>query len=186
MPARLTSPAADIFTYLAPEMPFMSRVVLANRWLFDPLLLSRLKRAPTTNALIRTTIAPTIIQGGDKPNVLPSEARATVDFRILPGDTVEAVIGHVRATIDDPDVTVRQVGSEQSKPSPVSKAAGPGFTALRDSIHQVFPDVLVAPGLVIGRTDTRHYVRLAENSYRFIPMRLGATDSSASKSLAST
>ena len=176
MPARLDSPVADMFTYLAPEMPFTWRVVLANRWLFNPWLLSRLERRPATNASIRTTTAATIIQGGIKANVLPSRATAVIDFLILPGDTIEAVTEHVRATIDDPDITIRQVASEPSEPSPVAKVEASSFTLLRKTIHQVFTDVVVAPGLVIGRTDSRRYAGLADNSYRFLPMRLGPED----------
>jgi carboxypeptidase PM20D1 len=99
-----------------------------------------------------------------------------VNFRILPGDTVASVIEHVHATIDDQDVTVRRVGNEPSDPTPVSDSQAESFTALRKTIHQVFPDVVVAPGLVIGRTDSRRYVKVAENSYRFLPMRLGRED----------
>ena len=176
MPARLDSPVTDMFAYLAPEMPFAWRVVFANRWLFNPWLVPRLEEIQATNALVRTTTAPTVIQGGVKSNVLPSSARAVVDFRILPGDTVTSVIEHVRATIDDPDITIRQMGREPSEPSPVSRVAASSFTALRKTIHQVFPDVVVAPGLVIGRTDSRRYAKLADNSYRFLPMRLAPED----------
>ena len=176
MPARLDSPVTDMFAYLAPEMPFAWRVVFANRWLFNPWLVPRLEEIQATNALVRTTTAPTVIQGGVKSNVLPSSARAVVDFRILPGDTVTSVIEHVRATIDDPDITIRQMGREPSVPSPVSRVAASSFTALRKTIHQVFPDVVVAPGLVIGRTDSRRYAKLADNSYRFLPMRLAPED----------
>jgi carboxypeptidase PM20D1 len=176
MPSRLESPTVDMFAYLAPEMPFARRIALANLWLFEPWLISRLEDTPAVNALIRTTTAPTIIQGGVKSNVLPSEARAVVNFRILPGDTVASVIEHVHATIDDQDVTVRRVGNEPSDPTPVSDSQAESFTALRKTIHQVFPDVVVAPGLVIGRTDSRRYVKVAENSYRFLPMRLGRED----------
>jgi carboxypeptidase PM20D1 len=176
MPARLDSPVADMFTYLAPEMPFAWRVALANRWLSDPWLIPRLEKTAATNASIRTTTAPTIIRGGVKSNVLPRDARAVVDFRILPGDTIAGVIEHVRATIDDPDITIRQVGREPSEPSPVSGVETSSFSALRKTIHQVFPDVVVAPGLVIGRTDSRRYAKIADNSYRFLPMRLGPED----------
>ncbi len=176
MPSRLKSPAADMFVYLAPEMSYARRIALANRWLFEPWLLSRLEETPAGNALIRTTTAPTIIQGGNKPNVLPSEARAVIDFRILPGDTVASVIEHVLATIDDEDVAVRQVGNEPSDPTPISDSRAESFTVLRKTIRQVFPDVVVAPGLVIGRTDSRNYVNVTENSYRFLPMRLWRED----------
>ncbi|MFQ5973300.1 MAG: M20 family peptidase [Alphaproteobacteria bacterium] len=176
MPARLGSPITDMFTYLSPEMPLAWRVVLANRWLFDPWLIARLERSAATNASIRTTTAPTVIRGGVKTNILPKDARALIDFRILPGDSVDSVIEHVRMTIDDPDITVRQTARNPSEPSLVSNPEAPGFIVLRRTIHQVFPDVLAAPGLVIGRTDSRHYGSLADNGYRFVPARLGPED----------
>lgn len=176
MPARLVSPVSDMFDALAQDMSFASRVVLANRWISERFLISRLERAPATNASIRSTTAPTMVMGGVKSNVLPHEASAVINFRILPGDTVPDVIAHARATIDDPDVIVQIADGRRSEPSPVSKMTAAGYATLTKSIRQVFPDVAVAPGMVIGATDTRHYVGLAENSYRFVPMRLKADD----------
>ncbi len=176
MPSRLQSPTSEMFSALAPEMSFARRMALANKWLFEPWLLSVLEKTPAGNAAIRTTTAPTIVEGGIKPNVLPTEARAVVDFLILPGDTVESVTEHVRTTIDDGSVDVRQVSSEASDPSLVSNSRAESFALLKDTIHQVFPDVAVAPGLVIGRTDSRHYAGVADNSFRFLPMRLAKDD----------
>ena len=176
MPAALQSPVADMFEHLAPAMPLATRAVIANRWLSEPLLISRLEQFPATNASIRTTTAPTIIRGGLKPNVLPETATAVVDFRILPGDSIDVVIKHVEETIDDPEVTVRIFGSEPSEPSRVSDINSASFSALRTAVRQMFPDAVVAPGLVIGRTDSRRYTQIADNSYRFLPMRLGPKD----------
>ncbi len=176
MPAALKSPASEMFEYLAPEMSLGSRMVVANRWLFDPLLLSRLEEAPATNATIRTTTAPTIVSGGIKENVLPCGARGIVNFRILPGDSVATVIEHVRTAIDDPDVAIRQTGNESSEPSAVSDSSSASFALLHRTVRQIFPETVVAPGLVIGATDSRHYVKVAENSYRFLPMRLRQED----------
>ena len=176
MPATLASPAAEMFEYLAPEMPFVARSVIANRWLFDPLLLRQLEAKPATNAVIRTTIAPTIISGGVKENVIPQSARATFSVRLLPGDSVASVIEHVRATVSDPDVTVRQGSKPSSEPSAISDANSPSFASLHQTVRQVFPDVVIAPGLLIGRTDSRYYAGIADNSYRFLPMRLGPLD----------
>ena len=175
MPAALKSPAAEMFEFLAPELPMFSRIVLANRWLLEPLLVDQLARAPATNATIRTTIAPTIVEGGIKPNVLPTSARAAVNFRILPGDTIELVIAHVRKTINDRDVVVRQLKGGVD-PSPVADVHSASFATLRLTTLQIFPDVVVAPSLVIVRTDSRHYEPLADNSYRFLPLRLGPND----------
>ena len=176
MPAKLVSPTSDMFEYLAPDIPLLMRTVVANAWLFEPLLISRLEGSRATNALIRTTTAPTVISGGFKPNALPSEAKAIVNFRILPGDSVEAVVAHVRATIDDADVSLRKVDTEPSEPSLVSDLGSASFAALRRTVRQVFPDAAVAPGLLIGRTDSRHYAPIADNGYRFLPMRLKRED----------
>lgn len=175
MPAALKSPMSELFDYLAPEMPFYMRALVANRWLFEPVLLARLARKPVTNATIRTTTAPTMISGGIKENVLPNKATALVNFRLLPGDTIDTVNEHVRAMIDDPHVTVRHVGVSRES-SPVSDVGSESFAAVAMTVRQVFPDAVVAPGLVIGGTDSKHYLKIADNSYRFVPMRLTSDD----------
>ena len=176
MPASLEAPASSMFEYLGPDMPLPVRVVVANRWLFGPLLISKLESATATNAMIRTTTAATMVRGGVKENVLPSEATAAVNFRIRPGDTVEGVIEHVRSTIDDPDVEVRPLGNWGREPSPVSDSNSESFAKLRATILDVFPDVTFAPSLVVAGTDSRHYETLADNSYRFMPMRVRPED----------
>ncbi len=176
MPAELRFPASGIFDNLASEMPLLMRAIVANRWLFEPLLLSRLERTPATNAIIRTTTAPTMLhRAGVKENVLPIEAKAVVNFRLLPGDTIDQVVEHVRTTIDDADVAIRKVGNPREA-SPVSGNDSSSFVALHKTIRQVFPDVVVAPSLVIGGTDSKHYVAVADSSYRFLPIRLTSED----------
>ena len=175
MPAALRVPVSSMFEYLLPEMKVARRVIPANRWLFEPLILSRFEEKPATNALVRTTTAPTILRAGVKENVLPSEANGLVNFRILPGDTVDSVIGHVRKVVDDHNVTIRPL-REGRNASPVSKINSASFAAIYKTVRQVFPGAVVAPGLVIGGTDSKHYVKIADNSYRFLPMRLGPDD----------
>jgi carboxypeptidase PM20D1 len=134
-----------------------------------------LEGAAATNAMLRTTTAPTIVRGGVKDNVLPSEANATINFRILPGETVDSVIERVTTVIDDPDVTVEKYG-DSNNPSAVSSAGSESFEILQRSIREALPDTVVAPSLVIAGTDTKHYEALAENAFRFLPMRLGPDD----------
>jgi carboxypeptidase PM20D1 len=176
MPTRLSGPGSLALDALAGEMSFFPRLVIRNRWLFGRLLVGQLESTPATNALIRTTIAPTIVHGGLKENVLPSEAYAIVNFRILQGDTIESVTAHVRRVIDEPNVEVEPYGRFRIDPSPVSRGDGPGFLTIRRSIQEVFPDALVAPGLVLGGTDSKHYVDVSEDSYRFVPLRASQDD----------
>jgi carboxypeptidase PM20D1 len=85
MPARLEGPTRQLFDRIGPRFPFIQRALFANLWLTRSLVMRRLEHSPTTNAMVRTTTAPTIFRAGTKDNVLPSYARAVVNFRILPG-----------------------------------------------------------------------------------------------------
>jgi len=176
MPASLAGPGADGLRAIAPAMPFGVRMVVANDWLFGPLLLRQLSAASTTNAMIRTTTAPTIIQGGVKENVLPSEATAVVNFRLAPGDTVEQVKAHVQKSIDDPDVTFTDYGRPGVEATPVADKNGPGFKLIADAIRGIAPDAIVAPGLVVTGTDSKHYSRISAGAYRFAPVRMSMSD----------
>ncbi|HET7875408.1 MAG TPA: M20 family peptidase [Methylomirabilota bacterium] len=163
-------PVRELFACVAPQMAFARRLVVRNLWLFEPLLTRELARSPTTNAGIRTTMAATIIGAGTKSNVLPSEATAILDFRILPGDDSNQVIEHVRRVISDPRVSVRPL--DRTEPSPVSPTDSASYRRLAGTIKQVFPDAVVAPGLMIAGSDSRHYVSLSDAVYRFLPLRV--------------
>lgn len=176
MPARLDGPALQMFARMAPELPFAQRAVFANLWLTRPLVVRTLAAAPGSNAMIRTTTAPTIFQAGTKENVLPSRARAVVNFRILPGDSVAGVVAHVRRVVGDTAVRVRAMEGFSSEPSPVSRTDDETYRLLERSIRQAAPDALVAPYLVVGGTDARHYHALSDHVYRFLPLRMTSED----------
>lgn len=173
-PAALISPAANMFDTLAPHMSMPLKTIISNRWLFDPILLGELGKGGATNAMVRTTTAVTIAEGGTKDNVLPTIAMATINFRMLPGTTIQDVVDHVTAVVDDPDIeiTVKQ-GNDPSK---VSDQNGEGYRLIETTIRETLPDVLVSPGLMLAGSDSKHYEAIAENSYRFIPMRFGPED----------
>jgi carboxypeptidase PM20D1 len=150
-------------------------VVVANRWLFGPLLTRLLARAPSTDAGQRTTTAVTMLEGSPKDNVLPSRARAVVNFRLMPGDTQAAVLAHVRAAVGDSAVDVRPLAAG-TEASPVSPDTGAAWRAVATTVRQLFPDAAVAPYLVIGATDARHFAPIARAVYRFSPVPVTARD----------
>jgi carboxypeptidase PM20D1 len=179
MPATLDGPAALLFDRLGPEMPFWNKLALANRWLLGRLIVARLSSSEATNALVRTTTAATIMSGGVKDNVLPAHARAVVNFRIKPGDTIEGVLAHARKAIGDSRVKVKLLDAEGARdPSKVSSTASEAFRTIETTIRQVFPGTLVAPSLVLGATDSRQYERIAADVCRFAPYVIGADDTS--------
>lgn len=174
-PARLDGANLELFRAVGPQMRWPYRVLFANLWLFRPIVLRALTSAPATAAAVRTTIAPTMLEAGIKENVLAPSARAIVNLRILPGETVAGVAERVGTVVADPGVTVSIVG-EGDQPSPVSPADTAPFRAVEDAIGRIYPDAIPAPFLVVGATDARHYAGLSRNIYRFAPLPLSADD----------
>ncbi len=175
LPAELGGATGLMLDYLGPEMSPAIRVVMANRWLFGPMIKRLFAETPSLNAVIRTTTAPTMIGGGVSRNVLPTSAWAVVNFRVLPGHTTEEVREYVRTTVNDDSVTYEGRGFTREPPR-VSDPSSPAFQTLQRTIHEVFPDVVVAPGLTTVTTDSPRYESIAENTFRFIPFRATSED----------
>ena len=176
VPGGIRGPTAQMFDYLGPELPFGMRLFFANRWLFGGLLASRFGASPAGNAMLRTTTAPTIIEAGVKENVLPSVARATVNFRLLQGDSIAGILAYVQRTIDDPRVTVSIPETFKTEPSPVSPVDAEEYRLLTHTIRQVVPEAIVVPWLVVGGTDSRYFAPLTPNVYRFGAAPIGPGD----------
>ena len=173
-PARLDGGDDHLLDYLASEVPLGQRLVFSNRWLFAPIIKKILAATPAGNATLRTTTAPTIFRAGAKDNVLAIDATATVNFRLLPGDSVAGVVREVRRIIDDEGIKVNIIG-HPSAPSPVSDPEAPAFQRLHRTIRSVFPAAIVAPYVVTGATDSRQYAALSPNIYRFSPTQINQT-----------
>ncbi len=165
-PPALRGVARDMFEALAPEMHGLNRVLFSNLWLFAPLVQRELAKGAGTNAMLRTTTALTIVSAGNKENVLPGRADATVNFRLLPGDTEASVIAHARRAIGDAAIAIRpETGN--SDPSPVSATQGAAYAMLARTVREIFPASVVAPGLMVALTDSRHFIGIADNVFRF-------------------
>ncbi len=176
-PASFDGPVGDFFDTLAPEMPFGPRLVLANRWLFGPVLKQQLLSVPATAATLRTTTAVTMLASGVKDNVLPNTAWAAVNFRIRPGETRESVLARVREVVADPRVTVTgRDATLSSDPSVLSPVDAEGYRVIERTIRGVFPDTLVAPNVSNGASDSRFFTRICPQVYRFVPVILRAED----------
>jgi carboxypeptidase PM20D1 len=174
-PARFEGAARSMFEYLAPEMALGPRMVFANLWLLEPLVVRQLASDPLTASMVRTTTAVTIVEGGVKANVLPIRARAVVNHRILPGETKYSVQQRVRRVIGDERVQVQVLGEEGVEPSPVSDPTGAAFQLVVRTIRQVLGggDVAVAPYLVMGGTDAKYYSGRSADVFRFLPAPVG-------------
>lgn len=170
MSASLRGPTGRMLEFLAPEAPFPLRIVFANLWLFSPVVKSNLAKKPATDATMRTTTSVVRLESGVKENVVPSEARAVVSYRIRPGETTAHVLQHVKSTVDTTHIAVTLL-PESREPSPVSDPESSSFRVVARSIRRVFPETIVAPALVLGGTDSRHFTEISDAVYRFVPLR---------------
>lgn len=170
VPGGLEGLAAEMFDVVSRYMPFIPKALFANKWLFGGVMDSQLSTAPTTNAMLRTTTAPTMLSGSVKSNVLPIEAVATVNFRIHPRDSMDSIENYVTDLVASDSISVHRLGG--SEPSPISDWVAPGFEVISQSMREVYGDIPVVPGLMVAASDSRHYGKVADNAYRFNPIRL--------------
>jgi carboxypeptidase PM20D1 len=147
--------------------PLYIQIPFANVWLFGPLLKRWLVPKPEMNASMRTTTALTIINGGVEDNTIPAEAKAIVNFRLLPGDSIAEVLWHAKKVIKDERVKIKPVEGKYNEALPVSPRNTPAYQSLRQVIRQIFDNPPVAPYVMLGGTDCQHFVPVCDAIYRF-------------------
>jgi len=166
----------DMFQSLGGYLAFGLRMAFANTWLLGKTIQSKMAARPSTNAMMRTTGAVTMIQGGVKDNILPSQVKATVNFRLMPGDRIADVVAHVRKVIDNDAIQLHIPEAGRWEASPVSSTEAEAFQDLVKTIGEVFPEAAPAPYLVVGATDSRYYTSVCDNVYRFSPYMMSEED----------
>lgn len=168
MPVHIALPTNIMLEKIGPGLGFATRMALANRWLFEKMLVSTFEKKNTTNASIHTTIVPTIISSGIKENVIPSVAEATINSRIMPGETSADVYNFIKEQINDSRVKITKLPffSEPGKLTPMD---GEAYKQEESVVYKLLDNVVVTPFLMIGATDGRHYDKISDAVIRFIP-----------------
>lgn len=121
-------------------------------------------------ALVRTTVAATMQDGGTAANVLPSQASATLNLRIALGETAADTVRRVTRRIRDPLVEVTVL--ESSEPSPESPTDNDQFALIAEAVAASYPDAATVPYVMMAATDSRHFHRFSPAVYRFAPLRM--------------
>ena len=152
---------------LKEHMPYGMKVAFHNYGLLQPLLKKGLSDNSTLSPFMRTTTAPTILRAGEKSNVIPAEASAVVNFRIIPGESSDDVVRMVTEIIDDPHIALEKLNV--SEPSTVSDPQSDSYKLIRRSILETAGSEQIAttPQLVTAATDSRFLRDVTDNSYRF-------------------
>ena len=173
MPARLTKPVERMFELMAHHMG-KSGILLNHARNIFPFLEKKLSKSATMNSMIRTTISFTMTGGGEAENILPGMAWANANIRIIPGDTLEDVMNHMRSINKGIDFEMKIMNCEEG--SEVSPFDSDSYRIIEEKIKQVFGGVEVMPYLMAGSTDSRKYSDLCDKIYRFSAVRMNQAD----------
>lgn len=170
-PVSLPAPTVEMFRRLAPHAPVALRPLLANAHRLGPLLARALLAAgPEPAALVRTTMAVTMLEGSKAYNVIASSASAAVNLRLQIGDNVAGALAHLRKAIHDDSLSLEIL--DANEPSPVSPVDDPAFELLAATITELFPDAVVTPYVMMAATDSRFFTTICPRVYRFTPYRM--------------
>ncbi|UOY00357.1 M20/M25/M40 family metallo-hydrolase [Blastococcus sp. PRF04-17] len=177
-PARLHDVVLGMVDALGRHAPGAHRAVFAHARYLRPLLAAVLSRASReANALVRTTVAVTQLEGSRARNVLATRARAHLNIRIALGETVQSTLDRLRRVVADDQVELRVLGGND--PSPVSRADNEAFALIGDAVRSVYPDAAVAPYVMVQASDSRHFSQICDSVYRFMPFDLSRAELAA-------
>ena len=176
MKAKLCMPVHNMLKNICSEMGILVEIAVKNSWLFKPVLIKILSSSPMTNAMVRTTTAATMSKASDAPNVLPQNAIAVINSRLLPGDSSEDLVNHIKQITDKYNAEVEKIQVEE--PSQISPIDTIGYMKLQETIKKIFGNVIVTPYLVMGGTDSRKYEIVCNNIYRFTPCKINSEEQS--------
>jgi acetylornithine deacetylase/succinyl-diaminopimelate desuccinylase-like protein len=170
-PYNLIPMVKEYFLKMAPKQPPDERRFYEDieKGLRDPAFSKRLTSNPIYNAMIRDTISLTILQGGSKVNVIPSESGATLDCRLIPGSSKENFLKEIKKRLGD-EVEVEVISESRSlPPSPFDTDL---FGAIQRFAAKTDPGCPVVPHLLPGATDSRLLREKGIVTYDFCPFRL--------------
>jgi carboxypeptidase PM20D1 len=171
-PLEFAGPGAMMLEALAPSAKWPVRMAVANQWLFSGMLAKQMAATPTGAAMLHTTIAPTMLQGSPKENVLPARALARINYRIAPSDRSADVLAHTQAALGKIPVTLAW-NRPPREPSPVSSTASDGWKLVAATAAAVAAKgAPLAPSLVVAGTDSRSMSDVSADVYRFQPIEL--------------
>ena len=160
---------SEFFEELIPKTSWPYKILFSNLWLTRPVVKWNLQKKASTTALIQSTVSATQFHAGVKDNVIPTHAEAVINVRILPNDSVAMIEKWLKHLAAPAGVTVKKIGSTLSEPMQASPRNSSSYRVLAKTIKEIFNGIAVAPNIMVGITDSRHYKEFTPNIYRFFP-----------------
>lgn len=167
----VSAPTKQMFDLVGRHSTFLYRVLFANLWCFGPVLSLYAKLSGgEMNAIVRTTTAFTQMEGSKGVNVIPPVAKMASNHRIIPGETVESTVAHIKKAVKDDKVEVTVING--NNPSVISRTDCEAYDRVRSSVAETWQDAIVTPYLMVAGSDSRHWGEISDKVYRFSAMAL--------------
>ena len=170
MPGRITPAVQEMLGRISEVDGFVTKLGVSNEWLLRSAIISKMEKDKQTNAMVHTTLVPTIVKAGIKDNVIPTVAKATFNSRILPGETSDDVVAFVKKVVNDDRVQVKKQTISLFEPSATTSTKHPMFLKVEDAVFKTVPNVYVTPYLIIGATDSRYFRPFSDAVLNFVPI----------------
>ncbi len=171
MPPKLTEPLKEYFERVSGTSDdFLNKMALNNLWLFKSTVQKRLATLPEGDAMQRTTIVPTILESGIRENVIPTNAKAIVNCRILTGETTKETLSFIKNAISDERVEITIKGDFNTEPSALTATGSQAFKRMEEAIYQSVDDVIPVPYVMLGASDSRNYRVISDGVVNFTPL----------------
>lgn len=174
-PLELYGPGAKMVQVLAAQKGGAIKMAVANEWLFGSIVKNQISAIPSGAALMHTTIAPTMLEGSPKENVLPQSANALINYRIAPWNSSADIMARAKSAVDGIPVTLSWV-SVPREPSKISSTSSLGWKYVVAAAQASSPDALITPYLVVAATDSRSMQEISDDVYRFMPTQFSLKD----------
>ena len=173
--AHIEGPASQMFDTLGRYSSLLYRIIFANMWCFGWIIdLLGKTSGGEMNALVRTTVAFTQMEGSSARNVIPPEAKMVANMRLNPKDSVASALEYLKKTVADPAVEITVL--ESFEPSPISETDCPAWDKVASAVANTWPGCIVAPYLMVQCSDSRHYGKISNHVYRFSAMAMTAQE----------
>lgn len=172
-----TDTVSELVRELGRHTPGVTGAVMRLYPLTAPIVHRAFSFRPEMDAMIRTTKVGTMLSGSTAANVLPRVAEANFNIRLLPGDSIAETLTRLRRRVRRYPVTVELGGGWDNNEAPRESGIDtPWYRGIVASIRSVWGEIPILPYLVTATTDSRHYEKITETTYRFAPIQLRAED----------
>ena len=175
MKPQISVTTKEMLDIMGRNSSFALKIIFANMWLFKGLVKKLFPIiSADTNALLTSTFAFTVINGGNQTNVIPNHVEANINVRVAPFNSADEVIEHIKKVIKDPliEVTAHDVTKLYKECS--TKQVGYGI--IKETTMETYPNTIVSPFVMLGGTDAKHYNEICDCVIRFSPIKVSNED----------